>query len=51
MRKLSDSRLNFLIKDEAKASAEYKALGFPTLAGDEARHKRFLMFIKARRRN
>ena len=48
---LSNAHLNYLIKDEAKASAEYKRLGFSCLSMDEARHRKFLMEIKAERKN
>lgn len=47
MRKLTNRKLDYLIKDEAKAAAEYKALGFPALAGDEARHRKYLIKYKS----
>lgn len=42
-RKLTAAKLTYLIKDEKKASAEYRKLGLPELAKDEAKHKRFLV--------
>jgi hypothetical protein len=48
--KLTDRKLKALIKDEKQASAEYKRLGLPSLARDEARHRRFLLAKKKARR-
>jgi len=42
-RKLTSAKLAYLIKDEKKASAEYRKLGLPELAKDEAKHRRFLV--------
>lgn len=39
--KLSPARAKYFLKDETKASRQYKALGFPRLARDEARHAKF----------
>jgi len=41
MKKLSPAKIKYFIKDEAKASKEYRHLGLPALAKDEAKHKRF----------
>ena len=38
----SEKRLKYLIKDEQKASNEYKKYGFKSLSNDEKRHKKFL---------
>jgi hypothetical protein len=46
MRPLSRKKLNYLIDDEKKASAEYKKLGFNCLANDEAKHRRFLIQVR-----
>lgn len=40
--KLTPKRARYLIKDEAKATKEYHALGLHSLAKDEARHRRVL---------
>ena len=40
--KPSIKRLKYLIKDEQKASNEYKKYGFKSLSNDEKRHKKFL---------
>lgn len=42
MTKLSKKKLEYLIKDERAASKEYRKYGLPTLARDEARHRRIL---------
>jgi len=42
MVKPSCKRIKYLIKDEKKASKEYRKYGFKGLSKDEARHKRFL---------
>ena len=47
--RLTNKRLNFLIKDEKKASTEYKRLGFTKLAKDENSHQKFLEGIKKKR--
>lgn len=40
--KPSKKKLEFLIKDEKKASKEYRKYGLPNLAKDEAKHRRIL---------
>ena len=40
---ITKKKLRYLIQDEKKAAKEYRRLGFPNLAKDEAKHKRFLM--------
>lgn len=40
---ITRKRLNYLIKDEAKATKEYRKLGFLGLSRDEARHRQFLI--------
>jgi 2-hydroxy-3-keto-5-methylthiopentenyl-1-phosphate phosphatase len=39
---LSVRKLKALIKDEEKASKEYKSYGFKSLAKDESKHAKFL---------
>ena len=46
----STARFNALIKDEAAATREYFNYGFIGLSKDEARHRRFLIKEKAKRR-
>ena len=46
----SPSRFRALIKDEAAATREYFNYGFIGLSKDEARHRRFLIKEKAKRR-
>ena len=41
-KKITCKKLKYLIKDEIKASKEYKSYGFKGLSKDEARHSRFL---------
>lgn len=36
-------QINYWIKDEAKATAEYKKYGYPKLSKQEAGHRRFLI--------
>jgi hypothetical protein len=43
MKKLTCSRMRYLMKDEKKASKEYRKYGFKGLSKDEARHRRFLL--------
>ena len=40
---ITKKKLRYLIQDEKKASKEYRKLGFPNLAKDESKHKRFLI--------
>lgn len=47
--RLTNKRLNFLIEDEKKASAEYKKYGFTELSNDEKRHRKFLQALKKKR--
>jgi hypothetical protein len=42
MTKPSAKKLKYFIKDEKSASKEYRKYGLPTLARDEARHRRIL---------
>ena len=42
MTKPSCKKLKYFIKDEKHAVKEYRKFGFPNLAKDEAKHKRFL---------
>jgi len=42
MKKPTKKRLEYLIKDEEKATKEYAKYGFKSLSKDEARHKKFL---------
>ena len=49
MKKLTPAKIKYFIKDERKASKEYRHLGLPSLARDEAKHKRFFeKMLKAR---
>jgi hypothetical protein len=41
MKHLSTKRIKYFIADEGKAVREYRKLGLPKLAKDEAKHKRF----------
>jgi hypothetical protein len=41
-KKLSKKKLRYLIKDEKKASKEYKKLGLKSIAKDESKHSRIL---------
>lgn len=41
--KLTKKKLKYLILDEKKAAKEYRKLGFPNLAKDESKHRRFLL--------
>jgi len=41
--KLTKHKLKYLIADERAAAKEYRKLGFPNLARDEARHRKFLL--------
>ena len=40
--RLTKKKLNYLIKEEKEAVKEYRKLGFPALARDEAKHAKFL---------
>jgi len=40
---ITKKKLRYLINDERKASKEYRKLGFPNLAKDESKHRRFLV--------
>lgn len=40
--RLTKQKLRYLIKDERKAAKEYRKLGLPCLAKDEAKHHRIL---------
>ena len=42
MKKLTCKQLKYLIKDEIKATKEYKDLGFKKLSEDESNHAKFL---------
>jgi hypothetical protein len=42
MAKLTQRKLGSLIKEEKAASTEYKKLGLPSIARDEARHAKTL---------
>jgi hypothetical protein len=39
---ISKKKLKYFIKDEKKAAKEYRKYGFPCLAKDESKHRRFL---------
>jgi len=41
-KKITCKKLKYLIKDEKKASKEYRSYGFKGLANDESRHAKFL---------
>jgi hypothetical protein len=43
MKKPTQKRIKYLIRDERKAAKEYRRYGFKSLAKDESRHRRFLM--------
>ena len=43
MIKPTKKQLKYFIEDEKKAVIEYNKYGFPNLAKDEAKHKKFLM--------
>lgn len=47
---MSCKKLKELIKDEKMAAKEYRHYGLPSLAKDEAHHKRVLMKELARRK-
>jgi hypothetical protein len=47
--KLTNRKLDALIKDEREASKEYMKLGLPNLAKDESKHLKFLQSEKKRR--
>ena len=47
---ITKKKLNYLIKDEKKAAKEYRKLGFPNLAKDESKHKRFLTKVLRKRK-
>lgn len=49
-KKISKKWLRYVIADEKKANKDYKAHGFPNLARDEARHRRFLMKLRKKLR-
>jgi len=42
VKKITPKKLRMLIKDEIKASKEYKSYGFKGLSKDESAHSRFL---------
>jgi len=42
MKKPTCKKLRYLIKDEIKASKEYKSYGYKGLSKDESRHARIL---------
>lgn len=42
MTRLTKKKLQYLIKDEKKAVKEYRKLGLPSIARDEAKHRRIL---------
>ena len=46
--KLTKRQKQFLLKDEGEAVKRYNKLGFPELAKDEAKHKKFLQKQKTR---
>lgn len=48
-KKLTCKKLNYLIKDERKASKEYHQLGFHSLGRDESKHAEYLKKIKKQR--
>jgi hypothetical protein len=48
--KPSNKRLNYLIKDEIKATKEYKKYGYNTLSKQENQHKKFLQSELKRRK-
>jgi hypothetical protein len=50
MKKLSVKQINYFLKDEKKANAEYRRVGLPGLAKDEAKHARFFKMLKAKGR-
>jgi hypothetical protein len=43
MVKPTKKQIKYFIADEKKAVKEYKKYGFPSLAKDEAKHRKFLM--------
>lgn len=49
MKRLTKKKLEYFIADEKKAIKEYARAGLPKLAGDEARHLRFLKRLKKKR--
>lgn len=50
MAKMSCKKLKELIKDEKMASKEYRHYGLPSLAKDEARHRKVLLRELKRRK-
>lgn len=40
---ISKKKLAYFISDEKKAAKEYRKVGFPNLAKDESKHRRFLI--------
>jgi hypothetical protein len=42
MKKPPCKKLKYLVKDEIKASRDYKKMGFKGLSKDESRHAKFL---------
>ena len=47
---LTDRKLKALVRDEHEATKEYKKLGLPCLAKDEAKHARFLEKLEKKKR-
>ena len=48
-KKLTCKKVDYLIKDERKASKEYHELGFHNIARDESRHAEYFKKIKKQR--
>ena len=47
--KLTDSKVDELIKDEKKGAAEYEKVGLPNIAKDEKKHEKILEKIEAKK--
>jgi hypothetical protein len=45
-KKITDKKIDYLIKDEHKASKEYRKMGLSKLASDEAKHAKFFEHLK-----
>ena len=41
MKKLTEKKIKYFLKDEKKATKEYYSYGLPRLARDEAKHAKF----------
>jgi len=47
---ITKKKLEYLIKDEKKSAKDYRKMGFPNLAKDESKHKRFLTKVLRRKK-